>query len=311
MAELRKDYFLDRKVIVAPERGNKPAAFRQGKLVKSKKCFFCQGNERLSAKEIGRIGDSKNWRMRWILNKFPSVRKRGSSRIKRKGLLQSQTAIGSHEIIIETPKDDKQLWDLGKKDFVDLIKIYSERVEILMRKKNAKYVLAFKNHGGSAGASVYHSHSQILSLNYLPEDLKEEFEAYGRKSCNYCKVIKKEMTSKRKCFENSGAVSFTPYASRFNYELWIFPRRHVKRIAHLDEGELKDLAELLFKALRRLKRLNFPYNCVFKYSPERFNGHLKIELTPRLAKWAGVEIGTGLIINSVAPEKAAQFYREG
>ena len=305
MPDVRKDYFLDRKVIIAPERANKPWVFNQPDLVNSK-CPFCKESFD-SEKEISRV-KINNWTIKCVPNKFPCVKKSGISKIKKKGILHSQPAVGNHEVIVETTNDNDQTWDMNKTELVSLLKMYSDRIEKLGSNEGTEYVMVYKNHGENSGGSVYHSHSQVVSLNFLPIDLKEEFEAYGLKSCNYCKVIKKEMRSERKCFENDDAVSFTPYASRFNYELWIFPKRHVKKLSQLNEVELKSLADILLKALRKLRKHNFPYNFVLKYSPEKFNSHFKIEIMPRLNKWAGMEMGAGLVVNSVSPEDSANFY---
>lgn len=307
MTELRKDYFLDRWTIIAPGRSKRPKEFKEEKETGKQVCSFCPGNEKLTPPEIGRVGTKDHWHMRWFPNKFPAVEKKGNPKVK-KGLLTSAAAYGSHEIIAETPTR-KQLWDLPLKEFVLLLKIYSQRIAALKNKKSTKYVLVVKNHGREGGASLKHSHTQVASLNILPPSVKQELAAYAGRTCNYCKVLNIERKSPRKSFENSSVIAFAPYASRFNYELWILPKRHVRELSDLSESELHDFADILSKALKKLKKINAPYNYYLHYSPPGANLHFHIELTPRLARWAGIELSSGIIINSVSPEAAARFYR--
>ena len=105
-------------------------------------------------------------------------------------------------------------------------------------------------------------------------------------------------------------IAFAPYASRFNFEVWIMPKRHIKNITEFNEDETKDLADIMHKILNKLKELNASYNFVLHYSPDNENLHFHIEILPRFANWAGFEFGTDMIINSVSPEYAAQFFRD-
>ncbi|MAG15460.1 hypothetical protein CMO88_00190 [Candidatus Woesearchaeota archaeon] len=307
MTELRKDYFLERWVIIAPGRSKRPVELVK-KDYSSKTCLFCPGNEHLTPKEIGRIG-GKKWQMRWFSNKFPAVEEAGNPSVKKKNQLAHAAAYGSHEIIAETPSSKKQLWDLKNTEIITLLKVFNNRISELEKKKHVKYVVVAKNHGREGGASLKHSHTQVISMNILPPVIKEEVSAYANGKCNYCKVISIEKKSARKCFENKSIIAFAPYASRFNYELWILPKKHHKKLSDFSEQELKDLSAILLKALKKLKKINAPYNYYIHYSPANKNMHFHIELTPRLATWAGIELSSGITVNSVSPEKAARFYR--
>jgi len=114
----------------------------------------------------------------------------------------------------------------------------------------------------------------------------------------------KDIISAHKTF-----VAFTPYASRFNFEVWIFPKKHVINLNELNDKELLDLAIILKKIVVKLKRLNASYNFFFHYAPKGEDLHFHIEITPRFAIWAGFEFSSNAVINSVSPEDAAKFYR--
>ncbi|HZX44577.1 MAG TPA: DUF4931 domain-containing protein, partial [Candidatus Nanoarchaeia archaeon] len=215
-----------------------------------------------------------------------------------------------HEVIVDTNSHDKQLWDKDKNHISELLKVIAKRITEMEKVKCIKYVLAFKNHGEKAGTSILHSHVQLASVAMIPTEIKTKIAAVNEhKRCPYCEIIKIESKSKRKCFENKDFVAFAPYASRFNYEIWFFPKRHVTRMENLKESEISSLAELIHKTLTKLKSINASYNLFIQYSPGKEDLHFHIEITPRIATWAGFEFSSGIVINSVSPESAAGFYR--
>ena len=312
MLELRKDYILDRWVIAASKRGKRPKEYKQENNTKEPKvCVFCPGNEDLTPPEIGRVEKNKKWILRWFPNKFPFVEEVGSPKITTKNkYFTKSSGFGKHEVITDTNNHKLQLWDTGKEHIKILLDVLKERIIELEKVKNMKYVQIFKNHGEKAGTSIIHSHIQITALAIVPPSIREELRAIKKhKKCPYCGIIKLEQKSKRKCFENKTFLAFAPYASRFNYEVWVFPKKHIKTLNELTETETKDLSEILNKILKKLRELNLSYNLLLHYSPKKENLHMHIEITPRIATWAGFEFSTGITINSVMPKFAAEFYR--
>ena len=193
----------------------------------------------------------------------------------------------------------------------ELLEVYKVRIKELSRIKNINYVQVFKNHGKEAGTSLVHSHSQVVALPELPELVREEISAAKRfRKCPYCDIVKMESNSKRKILETKNILAFAPFASRFNYEAWIFTKHHKNNLEQLSEEELMDLAAALKKILSRLKKINAPYNFFLHYAPGKNDLHLHFEITPRIATWAGFEFSTNSTINSVMPEDAAKFYKK-
>jgi UDPglucose--hexose-1-phosphate uridylyltransferase len=312
MLELRKDYILDRWVIAASLRAKRPKEYKQENKVKEPKiCVFCSGNENLTPPEIGRVSKNKKWIIRWFPNKFPFVEQKGSPEIKTKNkFFTSSSGYGKHEVIADTNKHNIQLWDTKKEHIKLVLEVIKNRIEELNKLKNIKYVQVFKNHGEKAGTSIIHSHFQITAISTIPPTITEKIKAIKKhKKCPYCDIIKIEGKGKRKCFENKTFLAFAPYASRFNYEIWIFPKKHIKTLSELKDNEIKDFSSILNKVLKKLKTLNLSYNITFNYSPKKNNLHFHIEVIPRIAQWAGFEFSTGITINSVMPEAAAKFYR--
>ncbi len=307
--ELRKDYILDRWVVIAEKRKLRPKQFKKSEIVEDSVCFFCPGNEETTPPEIGRVEYKGGWKIRWFPNKFPVVEMKGTFKLVKNPFLHSD-AYGSHEVIAETPDHKKQMHDLSIEELKDVFKVYQLRIKELSKQKNAKYVVVFKNHGREAGTSLVHSHTQILSYPKIPGQVLEEvnvIKKFGK--CPYCGIIQKEMKSARKIMQNKTFACFAPYASRFNYEAWIFPKKHLTSFLDFNDKELLDLAEIMKKILTNLAKINASYNFVLHYAPNGSDLHLHIEILPRIAVWAGFELSTGEIINSVSPESAAKFYR--
>lgn len=312
--ELRKDYILDRYVVLTPERKKRRKELSKQELKKEKKkknCFFCPGNEYLTPPETGRIEENGKWKLRWFDNKFPAVELKGNYNVKTDNTFFTfSDAFGKHEVVVETPDHKKQLWDLDKKNIKQILDVYTNRIIELSNIGGVKYVLIFKNHGVEAGTSLIHSHTQIAAINITPTLIMDEVNAAKKyDTCPYCSIIEIEKDSYRRCFENNTFVAFTPYASRFNYEIWVFPKRHVRNITELEENETNDLAEILKNVLVKLKKLNASYNFFLHYAPKGEDLHFHIEVTPRIAVWAGFEFSSDITINSVTPEDAAKFYR--
>jgi UDPglucose--hexose-1-phosphate uridylyltransferase len=308
MGELRRDYLLDKWVIIARKRGKRPHQVKEKEEVQMGKCFFCPGNEHLTGKEIGRIGDKKGWKLRWFPNKFPAVTPEGEGEIKTNNqFFMYASNYGHHEVIVETNSDTKQLATLSAKEIKLVLGVWKNRIVELEKKPHIKYVNVFKNHGAKAGTSIAHSHSQVIALNIIPSFIKAHIRARKKFiECPDCKIIAIEMKGARRCFENEHFVAFTPYASQRNYELKIFSKKHQTRMEELD---LDALAEILQKALSKLHPPGWAYNLIVHYSPKGEDLHFHIAVLPRIAKWAGFELETEVIINGVPPEDAAAYYR--
>ncbi len=313
--EARKDYLLNRWVFYASNRKKRPREFKKPiETAQTGTCFFCLGNEALTPPEIGSVKEKSKWILRWFDNKFPAVEKSGNPKIKSNGLLTSTSAYGNHWVFVETNNHSKQLWDLNPNHITKILIAYKKIISDLSKKTPTKYVLIFKNHGREGGTSLIHSHSQIVSMNIIPPLLEEESNAseqYKKKTkkCAYCEIIKKELKSPRKCFENKYFAAFTPYASRYSFEAWLFPKFHANSITEISDDKLLYHAEILSKVLRKLKTLNVSFNFFLHNSPDGKDLHYHMEITPRVGIWAGFEIGGNAIINSITPEDAAKFYR--
>ena len=311
MVEMRKDYLLDRWVIISEKRGKRPHQFHKEEIqLKDTLGLFLPGNEHMTPPEIGRIEEKGSWKIRWFPNKFAAVVPHKTLGKKKSKFFESMNAHGYHEIIVETPSNVLQLWDLPKDHITQLLQVYSLRIKTLSKKKGVAYVDVFKNHGREAGTSLVHSHSQIITLPFIPPKIQHLLDACkGSKACPYGEILGKEKKSKRFVFENKHFIVICPFASRYNYEVAIYPRKDIRSITDLNQEQFEALAECMSLILKKLKSMNVSYNFYLNYSPDKTCMRFHITFGPRIATWAGFELSESAIINSISPETAAAFYR--
>jgi UDPglucose--hexose-1-phosphate uridylyltransferase len=302
-SEIRKHYFLNKYVIITPGRSRRPRDMMEETMIKKDGlCVFCP--EKIDKKQvIDDLGGLKNWQMLVMANKFPAV------------TLDNPKAYGVQEVIVETPEHGPEIADFDEDKIADLLKIYAKRTKAVSKNDKIDYVLIFKNSGSKAGASLYHSHSQLFATKLMPPEVLDEIvQSQNYKSekgtCPYCDIIKKEMKSERKIYEDALVAAIAPYASEYHYETWIFPKRHLDNITKLNDEEFQSFAKIFKKVLLKLKKLNISYNLYVHQVISFTDQHFYLKIQPRDSIWAGVELGSGLIINSVSPEEAARYYRK-
>lgn len=305
-SEIRKDYIQEKYVIIAPKRGKRPHDIEKPQCQRPPrhgKCVFCPDSIN-KAKDLLTIGDPDNWYVKVIKNKFPAVS------------LENLKAYGMQEVVIDTPNHKPEFDELSVNHIKLILDAYASRTKSISENKKIEYILIFKNNGGRAGASLLHSHSQIFATKFLPPhllDKSQKIQEYKLRngSCVYCDVIRKESKNKRLIYKDKYVIAFTPYASMHNYEVWILPRRHLDNIMLLTDEEKQSWAKILKHILKKINQLCLPYNFYFHQVIHDEDQHLYMKIVPRGSIWAGVEIGSGLIINPILPKDAASYYRKG
>ncbi len=330
MPELRKDPVTRRWVIIATERAARPTDFPRGEVQAnaSETCPFCEGREARTPPEIAAIRrpgtnpDEPGWQVRVVANKYPALRIEGSTDVTADGVFEGMGGVGAHEVIIETPRHTDHPAVMPPAQLASVLWMYRERYRDLDRDERFKYLLLFRNHGRSAGASLSHPHSQLIALPIVPKRAMEELEGaqqyFAREGrCIYCDILHQEEAQRtRLVWQNEDFVAFAPYAAWCPFELWILPRRHLASFGDLGDGHLLPLAGALHQVLGRLHTClgNPPYNYIIHTAPyEGKTGHFyhwHIEVIPRLSQVAGFEWGSGFYINTVPPEDAARYLRE-
>lgn len=329
MPEFRKDPITGRWVIIATDRARRPSDFSREQVAirGGRYCPFCPGHEEKTPPEILAYRQSggpnqPGWTLRVVPNKFPALRVEGDFDRQGEGVYDRMNGIGAHEVIIEAPDHHVTLAELPEKRVEDVFWAFRDRIVDLKKDRRMQYLLIFKNHGESAGASLEHTHSQLIALPVIPRRVQEELEGARRyfefkDRCIFCDIVRQEVeTASRVVLETQSFLVICPFASRFPFELWILPRRHHSHFEETDPPTMANLAWVMRVVLRKLDRvLERPaYNFIIHTSPvqepPKEHYHWHIELTPRLTRIAGFEWGTGFYINPTPPEEAARFLLE-
>ena len=330
MPELRKDPIIGRWVIIATERAKRPTDYPKEPVVITGGgfCPFCYGNEEKTPPEIiayrsnGTPPNTPGWNLRVVPNKFPALGIEGELERAGEGLFDRMSGIGAHEVIIESPDHNATLAQLAEKRVEDVLWAYRDRIVDLKNDKRFKYVLIFKNHGAAAGASLEHSHSQLIALPIVPKRVREEVDGAKqfylmKERCIFCDVVRQELESGvRVIAESAHFVTLAPYAPRFPFETWVLPKQHGATFENASTALYEDLARTMKKLLVLTdKVLDRPaYNFVLHTSPMREETdlyfHWHIEFMPKLTKVAGFEWGTGFYINPTPPEESARALRD-
>jgi UDPglucose--hexose-1-phosphate uridylyltransferase len=322
MAEMRFNPITRDWVIIAPGRSNKPNDFRAAAKDGAPRpahvapCPFCTGNE--EPNEICRAaGPDGGWLARVIPNKFPALTHHDDLRRETRGTFRSMSAAGAHEVVVEHPRHDLSLAEMGAEHLALLLRIYRDRYLALRRHPAVEAITIFKNYGQRAGASLGHPHSQIVAAPVISSNVRMRLDEASRAydeagECLYCRVLADEVDVGERVFEsNADFAAFIPYAALSPFHTWIFPRRHASSFDSITDGEIAALAQILHRVLRRISvaagdpDFNFSVRSAPISACESPYYHWFFAIVPRVNYLAGFELGSGIYINSLSPEDAA------
>ncbi|MCC7478878.1 galactose-1-phosphate uridylyltransferase [bacterium] len=340
MPEFRKDPLLGRWVIVARERGERPASLRfenSEEPLAPADDPFSEGNERFTPSEVyalrsaGSVPNGPGWQLRVVPNRYPALRVEGELDPASYGLYDRMNGVGAHEVVIETPDSKLAFADFSLSQISRVLEAYRQRIDDLYRDIRLAHVLVFKNHGREAGATQQYSHSQIIATPMLPLRLREELNSclqhwrLKRRSL-FMDILSEELRMReRLVFENEHVVAFCPYAGYSPFEVMLIPRVQSADFRKASPAQLEAVAEALKTVLAMWRSAlgDGAWNFMLHTAPnaaslaapeEEFPGYESffcwhLEMFPRLTTSAGFEWGTGMHINPVPPEEAAAALR--
>jgi UDPglucose--hexose-1-phosphate uridylyltransferase len=333
MSQMRKDVYRGRWVIVADTNAVHPLPFRVKPFQRdSAFCPFCETNEASTPPEVfairrpGSRANGPGWSVRVVPNSHPQLGIEGDLGRRGEGFHDLMNGIGAHEIIVETPGHDRGLHELEPGEILEVLRAYVARITDLEQDKRMRYVLVFKNHGEGAGAhTIFHSISQLMGLPVTPRNIKTKLimarNYYIQKErCLYCDVLRQELDSNQRLVaENTDFVAFTPFASRFPFEICVLPKSHNSAFSRISASEMGNLAHILRDVLRELDSTlgQLSYNLSLQDRPfvrprkdywETIEAdfHWHLEILPQVAKITGFEWASGFFYNPVPPEIAAR-----
>jgi UDPglucose--hexose-1-phosphate uridylyltransferase len=318
--ELRQDPLGGGWVAITAGRAARPEAFLadigtpRGPLG----CPFCPGNEHMTPPEVwadrdpGTEPDHPGWHVRVVPNKFPAfagpltAAKRNGS-----GLYRSAPTAGVHEVVIHNPDHQATLADLEVPEVARAMAAWRARMAAY-RDQALGAVLIIANQGRTAGASLEHPHSQVFATAGRPDRVQAELDRLAGGDCAACATVAAERDGPRLVGTAGDLLTLCPWASAAPFEALLLPGAHRARFEEGDDDDTA-VATALRDLLRRFRGVagdHAPYNLVLHSAPPGVDDfHWHLHLLPRLTTFGGFELGTGVIINVVDPDRAADALR--
>ena len=307
-------------------------------------CPFCRGNEERTPPQIKSYPEGDEWAIRIVPNLYPVL---GDDRAQSNiafGLQQVIDGYGRHEVVIDNASHGIALHEMTQAHLADLFSVYQQRMaELYASDRRLKYVLVFKNFGAAAGASIAHTHSQIIATPVVPENVQNEVQhsrEYHRKlnHCVFCSLIDEALTYEATIYDRDSGqirrkinvgqyvvergkhfVAIKPFASRFEWEIHILPLQHQADFLKANRDDLDDFARVLRRTMARLDKVvgGVQYNFFLhsvphgnEYDDCQDSYHWHLEICPRTSIPTGFELGSGLFVSTVSPEAAAESLRD-
>jgi UDPglucose--hexose-1-phosphate uridylyltransferase len=323
--EIRIDPLTGLRAIVADRRADRPGALPDWEPVPPvdpAEDPFAEGQEASTPPELfalrpdGSRPNTPGWRVRVVPNRYPALEPNAESPAPSgtPDLFWAGPARGAHEVIINSPEPVASLADLSPEQVVAAVDVWRERMRA---HADAACVHLIVNEGPQAGSSIAHTHAQLYALDFVPAAIARERERFGAYTTRTMggnllgDLLQQEVRLRERLVAvDAEAVVIAPYASRMPYELTLVPR--TPRARFEDEGPTG--AALLHDTLGRLRShfgANPPLNLWVRTAPQGAEHFCwRIDILPRLTQLAGFELGTGVEINIIAPERAAAELRD-
>lgn len=328
--EFRQDLISGEWVLFATGRAKRPHTYKKTeedeKYKSAESCPF--ENLRNSSQEIlWFYPNEEKWEIAVIKNKYPAVTPGICVPLGKNGPFNVHEALGSHDIVVY--KDhNTHFADFSVDQFISVIKVYKRRYKEIAESGGEciESILIFHNFGREVGASLYHPHSQIISMPILPPDITRSllgsakfYKENGKRV--YDLLVKWEVDQgKRIIYENDLFIAFCPFVSKYPYEIRIFPRdshAHFEQMPDTFDKYLADAMSVIFKKVKKALD-NPPYNFFIHTASvsedpeskfhEFYTWH--VEIIPKVSIIGGLELGTGVNLNVVDPDDAAKLLRE-
>jgi UDPglucose--hexose-1-phosphate uridylyltransferase len=334
-------------VLVATARGMRPKQAEEPAPRDTRKhvetCPFCKGNEEKTPPTIQAVPNEENWQIRIVENLYPVLGDDRDDSGVSFGLQQTIDGYGRHEVIIDHAQHGIAVHEMSEEHLTSLLTTYQERIHQLYQSDSRlRYVLVFKNFGPAAGASIKHTHSQIIAMPVVPDNVQAEVDHsrifYSKhQRCVFCSLIDEALTFEARIYDRESGdmrrqidvgqfiiergkkfIAIKPFASRYEWEIHILPIQHQADFQDASAEDLEDFAQVLKNSMARLDAVlggvqyNFflhsrPHGSDYDDVDESYHWHL--EICPRTSIPTGFELGSGLFVNTVAPEEAAERLR--
>lgn len=261
-----------------------------------------------------------------VINKYPAVMPGVCGSVENEGPFSKTAANGFHDVLV-TNDHLRSMEDFTTEETKIVLQAYRDRYLEIAKHECGDYIQIFHNHGKKAGASIPHPHSQILSTPILPPVVARSingsahFYHENKKKVHDVIIDWEKEQKKRIIFENKLFIAFCPFSSKRPYEVRLFPKISNARFETTDEAGLEKCAEALNFCLSRLKKVfngDLNFNFFIHTAPVRESAelptsefyHWHLEILPHYSNLAGFDFSTGIIVNVIDPDKAAEELRK-
>jgi UDPglucose--hexose-1-phosphate uridylyltransferase len=321
VSQLRLNPLTGRWVTIVAERAQRPSDFapRAAEIEADpgRPCPFCPGHDDATLTPLDSVEHGDRWQMRVIPNLYPAFDGNTGFVVHHLGPVHvTADASGVHEVFVYTPDHDGGVEQLSDADAADLMRVLQRRLAAHAAAPEVRYTQVIVNHGREAGASLAHPHAQILGLPFVPGEILDEERAFARFAggCVICTTIEAELAAEdRVVFATDDVVCIAPFWSGAPFELLLMPRNHEGHLQDADPASLDAMGRGIRDAVKHLSTAfgDLSYNLGFHTAPHEHSGlfHWHVHLWPNLVTAAGFERGTGVMINVMPPERAAETLR--
>ena len=334
-------------VLVSTARGMRPKkaeeSYKADKREHVETCPFCRGNEEKTPPSVASFPDKDNWEMRIVENLFPVLADKSTQPDFAFGLQRTMDGYGRHEVMIDHHRHGIALHEMSAQHIKQLFLLAQQRVHALYEADDRlRCVLFFKNYGPAAGGSIPHTHSQIIAMPVVPQNIESEVQSsyhyfQEHHHCIFCTLIDEALSYEATIYDKQSGeirrkinvgqyviergkhfVAIKPFASRYEWEVHILPLTHSADFLKATEEEIEDFANVLKNTMTRLDRIigGIQYNFFLhslphdkEYSSFEQSYHWHLEICPRTSIPTGFELGSGLFVNTISPEEAAEALR--
>lgn len=327
---MRKDWMTGDWVIISPLRSRRPLPSSRAGASQDpvEECPFCPGNEEMTPPEVWADREngepnSPGWRVRSFPNMYPALSGGGCDGQKGDHIQTLMRGCGVHEVIVDCPEHDLHPATMSQGQLERVLLSYRERYIENSKRDRISYVQIFRNHGREAGRSMTHPHSQLVATPIIPTAVMSEiqlarmfFEETG--NCLFDQALEREIDEgTRVVIDSENMTVVCPFASRSPYEMYLLQKLGSPSFEESPPIIMRELAKVLKEVLVRVYDLlnDPPYNIFIHSAPcdggdyGFFRWH--IHIIPRLIGQGGFEMGTGICINPIPPERASSLLRKG
>lgn len=321
MSQLRLDPLTGRWVIIAGERAERPSAFLTRRLPvegdPGRACPFCPGHEDVGPPALESYGPGGAWQVRVVPNRYPAFSGAEPMVVTHLGPVFTQApASGIHEVFVLTPEHEASWADLSDSHAALVMGALRDRMGEHASIPGLRYSQAVVNSGREAGASISHPHGQLMSMPFVPGETASEMAGFARfqGNCLLCAAADaEEEATHRIIHSDDRVVVLTPFWSGTPYEMLLIPRLHGPHLYRASDEDLAAVGRSVRLALAVLRSNlgDVAYNIMFHSAPYRVSGdyHWHIHVVPKVTTRGGFELGSGVLINVVPPEQAADELR--